>query len=195
MKKDFEIKIIEDIAVITSPYNPEFISKIKAMGGRWDSTSSKWKVHAQSVEAVRAAMIEIYGRSDEPSGEMVTVVVRFEKEGSAFRSAYAIFGRTIASAYGRDSGARVGDNVAFIQGAPRSGGSAKNWCTEIPAGCVVEIYDVPREFAKKCLQTLPAGISAEIKGESRIDREALEAEKAKLMARIAEIDRILEDAK
>lgn len=59
---------------------------------------------------------------------------------------------TLARAFGRDSGARLGDGVAHLAGPkPRSGGSVKNWRTVIPGGCLLAVYNVPRAMAASAL--------------------------------------------
>lgn len=192
MSKQYQIEVVDSNAYITSPYNPDFVTRVKALGGKWEASSKRWRVSSQSVDAVRAAMLDIYGQSDEPTAETVTVVVRFAVRDYAVRSPYTLFGRVLASAYGRDSGARVGDDVAFIQGKPSSGGSVKSWCTCIPENAVIEIYNVPKDYALRCIDSLDNDcISAEIIGAPQIDREALLEEKMRLTARIAEIEKLL----
>ena len=199
MSGKFVIKPADDKALIYSPYNPDFVSQLKAMGGRWDASRQCWVVNAQATDAVRQVMREVYGRDDtapDPS-DLVTVVVEFTKDAYAHQSAYTLFGCTIAKAWGRDSGARVGDNVAFLKGKPTSGGSAKNWTTEIPEGSIVELYDVPRAIYTRDLPRLldeRPSLRISIKDTApTLDRAALEAEKARLLARVAEIDALLDE--
>lgn len=76
----------------------------------------------------------------------------------------------------------------FIAGAPESTGSAKNWYTTIPAGCVVKLVRLPKAMAES---SVPDGVKVRILGEE-VNRDELLAEKEKLLARIAEIDAMLE---
>lgn len=200
MPGKFAIKPADDKALIYSPYNPDFVSQLKAMGGRWDASRQCWVVNAQAADAVRQVMREIYGRDDtapDPS-DLVTVVVEFTEDAYADRSAYTLFGFTVAKAWGRDSGAKVGESAAFIKGKPTSGGSRPNWFTEIPAGSVVELYDVPRSIYTRDLPKLwdkCPSLRISIKDNApTLDRAALEAEKARLLARVAEIDALLSEA-
>lgn len=42
-----KITIIDTAAYIDTPYNPEFVSQIKNIGGaRWDSSRREWKIPA-----------------------------------------------------------------------------------------------------------------------------------------------------
>lgn len=190
--KEFDIIVTNGIAAIYTPYSSEFVQRVKALGGRWDAADRCWNVCEQTVEMVREAMREIYGRCDTEPTATVTVVATFSNELSAWHEGVRLFGRVLAAARSRDSGARVGDGVAFIKGKPTSGGSQANWRTFIPAGCEVEIYDVPADYAAECMATLPEGITAHIKeAQPTIDRDALVEERVRLLARIAEIDALL----
>ena len=58
----------------------------------------------------------------------------------------------MARAYGRDSGAKIGEGVVFLEGGASSGGSVKNWYTTIKKGSVFEVRDVPRAKAEAFLE-------------------------------------------
>lgn len=184
----FEIKISDGKASVFTPYNAEFISRIKLLGGRWNPSQKCWTVVEDAVDDVRAAMRNIYGQDDQPVSETVDVILTFEDEISSWHGPVTILGRTIASAMGRDSGARVGEDVMFLEGAPKSGGSVKNWETIVPAGCVVKLPNLPKLAITEC--ELPYHVHMEVVGQD-IDRAALAEEKARLLARLAEINAIL----
>lgn len=188
MCNTFEIKISDGKAAIYTPYNADFVSRIKLLGGRWNPAEKCWTVADFKVEDVRAAMRSIYGQDDRPVSETVDVILTFDKEYYEYCGPVTILGRTIAAARGRDSGARMGDDVMFLEGEPESGGSVKKWRTVIPAGCVVKLPNLPKTATEEC--DLPDGVTMEIIGQN-IDREALLSEKEKLLARLAEIDALL----
>lgn len=185
---NFEIKIENGKAQVFTPYNADFVSRIKLLGGRWNPTQKCWTVNENAVEDVRSAMRNIYGQDDNPVSETVEVILKFNEEISIWHGPVTILGRTIASASGRDSGARIGEDVMFLEGAPKSGGSVKNWRTEVPEGCVVKLMSLPKTALDEC--ELPQEVTMEVVGE-QIDREALKEEKEKLLARLAEINAIL----
>lgn len=142
--KDFEIVMNGNVAEVYTPYNAEFVSKIKTtIGGRkWNSTKKCWTVPETAVNQVRELMYQCYGRTDVDEGETVKIRVTVTNEIKNYGAPITIFGKTIAKAYSRDSGARVGDDVVFCVGAPTSGGSRNYWCTQIDEGCVFEVNDV-----------------------------------------------------
>lgn len=185
-----KIDIIDDRAMITSPYNADFVSAIKQIGGaRWDRARRVWSIPADTVEQAREVMRRVYGEDDRPNAQPnVSVRLTFGERVYRTQEPIMIYGKTVASAYGRDSGARVGDDVAFVTGSPESGGSVKNWATIIPEGCIAVLHNVPQTALQ---MDLPEGVTAEVIEKKGPDRAALENEKNRLLARIAEIDRLL----
>jgi len=144
-KKQIRIMCKDGRACLKSPYNPEFVKRVKLMGGRWNPDGQYWHVDEGLLEDLRALLREVYGMDDLTEGkqETVTVELTFKDSYEKRTAPVIIFGRTVASAFGRDTGARVGDGVVFTKGAPQSGGSRANWCTCIPEGCVVKMLNVP----------------------------------------------------
>lgn len=173
-------------ARVYTPYNKEFVKAIKNIGqAKWQDGA--WVVPANMVDAVRAIMMDIYGETDISTTEKVDVKLTFSEGVDAYRSAVTIFGKTIARAYGRNSRVDVGDDVAFIKGAPKASGSVNNWNTRIPEECVCIVSNVPETMLN---EELPEGVTAEVLKKT-VDRKALEEEKERLLARIAEIDSLL----
>ncbi|OQA07948.1 MAG: hypothetical protein BWY65_01679 [Firmicutes bacterium ADurb.Bin373] len=178
---------------VETPYNPEFVSKIKKAGGRWNASSKTWECDERSVEAVRAIMREVYGMDDMPQ-ELVTVRVTVgDRNISKHTGPVVLFGRTIASAYGRDSGAKIGEGVCFEAGGCTSGGSVKNWYTVIESGSIITIYDVPRRAVEEKLGWSDSDGAVEIM-EAVDPLAGLKAEREALLKRLTEIDAILSEA-
>ena len=186
-----KIEINGTKALVYTPYNKDFVAQIKGIGNaRWDSAKRAWSVPAECVDQVREIMEAVYGESDVSGCRKVSVRLTFTKRVYEYCEPVTILGKTIAKAWGRDSGARPGDDVVFVSGKPDSGGSAKNWLSVVPEDSVVVLHNVPEV---KLSEDLPAGVEMEIM-ESTVNRAALEEEKARLLARIAEIDKLLEEA-
>lgn len=180
-------------AYLATPYHSEFVRRIKECGGRWDAESRRWHIPEDALPIARTIMREIYGETDEaPATETVTLEATFTRDAVGYGVPIELAGRVIARAWGRDSGARVGDDVAFTKGSPRSGGSVRNWETVIPAGCVVQIFRVPIDLAERIVADPPEDVALRIIDTPKInDRGSLLAEKERLLARIAEIDHLL----
>ena len=103
------------------------------------------------------------------------------------RRPVSLFGKIIASAYSRDSGAKVGEDTAFLAMRPRLGGSVKNWKTAIPKGPVVEIHNVVQSMTadgdEYTVEIIDSPEANKIK--------ALREEKERILKRLSEINSIL----
>lgn len=171
-------------ASIHSPFHPDFVVRIKGIGGRWNAASKTWTVGENMVNEAREIMRAVYGRDDQQTDVQATDIrIRFGEEVHCTCGGITMYGKTIAKAWGRDSGARVGEDVAFVEGRPDSGGSAKNWRTIIPAGSVVAVKNVPVALLG---ETLPEG--AEIVTEADTRKAALLTRKAELEAALSAIN-------
>lgn len=189
MAATFEITTEGNTARITTPYNPAFVDRIKRLGGRWDSVHRVWAVSLDRIEETRAAMRAIYGRDDVEPADLRIVTLRAVDEAREPKEV-TVFGRTIARAYSRDSGARPGDGAHFLEGFPKSGGSRAHWDCIIPEGCVIRVDDVPAAL----LEDLPRWAEIVSNIPAAVDVDALRQEREKLAARIADIDAILTQA-
>lgn len=187
------VEIKDGKAYIFTPYNGKFVHSIRKLDARWDADTKRWIVPEEMLRHVRTIMKRVYGETDlTPASELVTLKVHTTDEVSAIRKAIIIAGRTVARAFDRDGGAVVGNGVAFIRGAPESGGSRTRWATVIPADAEYEIYDVPISKAEEVLANPPEDCEVAIIGK-RIDREALIAERKQLWARLLEIHELLKE--
>lgn len=125
-----------------APYNAEFVKAVKLLGGQYDYTDRGWTVRADVADYVREKMRKIFARDDRPC-KVCTADLTFCEGVYAAQSAYTLFGRDIAFAKGRDTGAELGNDVVLLAGEVGSGGSMKNWSTEIAKGTVLRVYGVP----------------------------------------------------
>lgn len=187
------IKTATEIKV-KSPYNRRFVDEAKNLGGKW--AAPYWVFDIRDEARVRGLCLHHYCEDGASPVEKVTIRASFPKGAYAGRDAITVGGRYVATATGRDSGAKLGTGVVLLSGKFRSGGSVKNWATVADEGTEVLIRDVPRIIADRLMA--PGGLDAERAGavsvepeDPVIDVEALQAEREKLMARINEIDSLL----
>ena len=175
---------------LTAPYNPNFIVTAKAkLGAQWDGEC--WCFDIRDKDIVLSLIETQYGwRIGMP---LVSVTVKFNEDRQYGQAPCVLLGRVIAAATGRDSGAKLGNGVRLVDGVATSGGSTKNWTTEIRDGSVFVVHDVPAEMAQDYING---------KRESRnvvvtlvvppvpvvIDKTSLEDERKALMQRLTEID-------
>ena len=187
-----EIDIQKDSAFLYTPYNEDFISRIKqTIGGtKWDKDRRAWRIPVESVPDAREIMRDVFGECDIPSDEAkVTVRLTFSEKVTEQCGPVRIFGKTISHARGRDSGAHPGEDVSIISGTVTSGGSRQNWESVVEPETVALLRNVSEHMLKK---ELPEGVTFEIVQEDDERRAKLVAEKEKLLARIAEIEKTLE---
>lgn len=104
----------------------------------------------------------------------------------ATRAPLTLHGRPLARAFGRDTGANLADGVVVLEGGFTSGGSVKNWTTVSKGGTVVLVRDFPRDAAKELVLT-----DDRFSIEPEVDLTDLREERDRLVARLAEIDSIL----
>jgi hypothetical protein len=172
------------IAVV-APYNTDWTTQARAFGGRWDAARKAWTFDARDEDRVRAALVEIYGSDGSAVAETVTIRVDLDKATWVDpREGVIIAGRTVARRIERDKPVLLKGAVVIAGGFDSSGGSVKNPRLDATPGTVLEVRDVPAGHADTRLAGVTV-VSAEV------DRDALAAERAALVARLAEIDALL----
>ena len=174
--------------VVSTPYNSEFVNRAKNLGGRWDAKNSTWVFDESVEDYVKQTLLDIFGVTGEANYETCSLIVKnFTKK--APQRGVDLFSRTIAIAFGRDTGAKLGDGIVWIDGKKVSDGSYKNWNTYIE-NATFEIQDFPIERTK--FEDVQKAISegwCEIKiVKKQRTREEIEAEIANLKNRISELE-------
>jgi hypothetical protein len=186
---EIKITVQGDKITTQTPYNPDFPARAKKLGGKWQASTKSWMFDARDEGRVRELVSDIYGTDGDNTGELVDVRVTIKEDWSEWRQGLFLYGKNVARAYGRDSGATIGDGVSIESGQGfTSSGSMKNWRTKALEGTVFILRDVPRKAFEQ--NGIPEELEVEIINQT-IDRDALESEKAKLLARLAEIDELL----
>lgn len=145
------IKIFEngDRIEIDCPFSTWFIYMIKNNigGARW--TGERWSVPANMIDEVRKELIEDFGENDIERAACVDLKIKVKSELQESCGAITMFFKDIASARGRDSGAKVGTDVSLLSGKIYSCGSVKNWKTAIEEGSEFVLKNVNRKVFEK----------------------------------------------
>lgn len=139
MSQDFSYSKENGVIIVVTPYNAKFVNKARNLRGNWKNNA--WHFDDEIEEYVKAALLECYGVIGDEPVQYCTLVIS-DYNGSTDKDAEELFGRIIARAFGRDSGAKLGDDIIWISGKYSSGGSVKNWDTRISDG-FFEIQNVP----------------------------------------------------
>lgn len=110
---EIEVKIRDDKAMLYTPYNPEFVKRIKKFSdARWNSGEKCWTIDESNLDAARVIMKEIYGYADNEINEKVTLKIHVKESVSKKHGDVILFGKILSHATGRDSGAHPGSDVA-----------------------------------------------------------------------------------
>lgn len=190
---EIKIKMEDGKAKLYTPYSSDFVARIKKIGSaQWDRECRCWTIPADAVPAAREIMRDVYGHDDQTDDEVITLRVTVDQELSESGRDVCLFGKCLAHASGRDSGARIGDDVAYIHGGATSGGSRSYWSSIVEAGSVIILSNVSKRLYDA--YTPIDGIHVEIVKEQQEDkRQKLLKEKAQLLNRLAEIESLLSD--
>jgi hypothetical protein len=170
---------------VSAPYHPDFPAGARKIGGRFNGTSKEWSFDLRDESRVRALCVEIYGTDGQPT-ELVTV--RLDPSKRAWdQDSIWLCGRKVAWRPGRDDDVRLGDGVIIISGGfPGSGGSRQYPRLGPKEGTILEVRDLPAGHSDL------TGDDVEVVDGQAPEREALESEKARLLERLTEIDKLLD---
>ena len=134
----------EDKIEVSTPYIESLPLKFRNMGGKWDSIKKVWVFKKEDKERVEAFLSKFFGF--DINSKRVAAIVTARERVSAERACVSFKGFVLAQAWGRDSGARVGEGVALVSGDIDSSGSVKNWYSAIEKGAVFSIENFPSVF-------------------------------------------------
>lgn len=190
---NMKIEIENGKAKLFTPYNPIFVSKIKGIGSaKWNRDDKCWTVPEDNIEEAREIMRSAYGAADDDVAETVKVKVTVLECVWADCRPYTLMGKVLSKAYGRDSDAKPGEDVAYISGYCRSGGSAKNWESQVDKGSVIVLNNVNKTLYEKYLESPSEDLKVELM-ESKKNKEELLKEKTQLLERLEEIEKELNE--
>ena len=127
------VEVAGDSLLVRSPYHAGFISAVKDYGGRWDAAARAWVLPADLLDAVWESIGRVYGVQRDESAD-INVELTALKNMEADRGPIRAGGVALAAARGRDTGAKVAQGVALLDGSVWSGGSQRYWLTKMSKG-------------------------------------------------------------
>jgi hypothetical protein len=148
-------------------YNQNFINSVKRLGGEWDG--KEWVVPEAVQDKLDQLLQKWFG------GERIAVRITAKDRIAESRGAVSFAGFTVARAWSRDSGAKLGDDVAMLEGAIASGGSTKNWLTVVTGGSVFVMSDFPKAVFDKLKPSEKWEFEIYTPGEGSDEDEEIEA--------------------
>lgn len=131
MKVKLETK--NEKVYVSSYYNQSFVKGARDLGGSWDAKSRQWVFGEEYEDIVKKKLKRIFGTTGEGDYETCTLEISNYSKKVTLDAIY-LFGRQIARAFDRDGGAKLGDDIVFIEGDYKSGGSRNYWATVIENG-------------------------------------------------------------
>lgn len=181
-----QLTIIDDKVKVLSPYNEKFVTRARNLRGQWKQ--SAWWFDDSIIDYVRELMMECFGTTGEIAYETCTLLItkftNFENNAPV-----VLFGRTVAKAFSRDSGARLGDDIILISGEYKSGGSVKNWRTEVKdATFEMHNFPIPSLNLKEVKEAIHEGWCEVKYSKKKRSPEEIQAEINTLKARIEELE-------
>lgn len=192
-------EIIGKSFVVEADYNEMFRTAARKLGGKYGREG--WVFDARDEERVRAELLRCYGDNGAGITDYVDVRVSLpsgtagenvRKYMGGYTSSLTLFGRPVARAYGRDSGAEIGSGVVVESGDFDSGGSAKNWNTRALENTTFLMRDVAQqaylEIAEQVKNEADCEIQIELLTKVVDAKDALIAEREQLLRRLAEIE-------
>ena len=122
-----EIKKDKIVTLQSHCYNDWLVDACHKLGGKWDSEASAW-VFSPIVEQEVDELDRLF------NDNLVVIDIEALDDIVSYTSPVTFMGYTVARAFGRSSGAKVGATVKQLDGSISSGGSAKNWFTMVKKG-------------------------------------------------------------
>jgi hypothetical protein len=173
--------------LVQCPYNTKFILDAKRLAGKWLSDDKVWSFSTLHEQLVRDLCHKWFGTDGTVPPDLVDVQITFSRARSENEGPVTLYGRVVASARGPDSAARLGEGVVFVEGKAFSRGDHKGWRTIVGEASVVRMTGIPRALA---MSKAPPEVDVSIIEQAKPADETarLQAERLRLVARIAEID-------
>jgi len=175
---------------VISPYNRQFITGAKRLGGYWKGLNKSWVFEQKEEGNVRELVREIYGYDDLAPAEMVTVRVVLNDDVKYGRR-FSKFGRTLAYLpptsplyKTKCTGVRLARGVSIVSGGfvdQETIDGFSDICQK--PGTVLEVDKVPI--------TLVGNDDSVTLVHPADDRQILEAERDRLKNRLARIEDML----
>lgn len=192
------VEISEDYSTssikVKVPFSSTFNKKAKKLNGKWDNSTRTWNFSLKNLSRVKELCLETYG--DDGNGyEPITLQVNLSQGSFKRGNTICIGGIQLCNRPYRDSRVRLSKNVIVIKGDFLSWGGSCNY-PEVTWDDKEELILEVEKFPKRILDNLTdedkIGITI-IEDNKTEDREFLLKEKERLLIRITEIDKLLEN--
>lgn len=131
---------------VFTPYNAAFIRDVKNINGTWSGSNRAWVVEPVMKEQLKKLLLKHYGETGEELKR--TYKITATEDHDVKWGPVQAGGLTLASAMGRDSGAKVSEGVYLLEGRIYSSGSVKNWFTSVEDGSIFQVDMTDEQAAR-----------------------------------------------
>ncbi len=180
---------------VDSPYDPEFVTRARQLGGKCDRPTGQWVFDIEAAELVRQTCLELYGSDGSPVETVdiqVTARALLDVGPDAGGVTTArLAGRPLVQAWDFDKGARTAEGVLVVSGSIETAGTHDEPRVRIPEGTVLSVREMPVPALDTVdpdqweVEIVPRDLDAEI--------AALEGRREAVLAQIEAIEGRLED--
>ena len=136
--------IVDNKIRVKCPYDSKLPKRFRNLNGDFKIGIWEFDYDLDVYEGIRQVLIEIFGWDG--VGETHTVKIRATKAHSIYGLPVTLAGFELSVARGRDSGAKCGEDVIVLHGKVSSGGSVKNWTSNVSSDAVFKIKNFPIGF-------------------------------------------------
>ena len=181
---NIKIEKTDEKLSINVPYNKEFLEEFKnCIGTRtWNNNTKSWICNVSDEKIIRNLILKYFGYDEKCNTTKEIYIEALNYMSNELDSIY-FCGIPIARAYGRDSGAKVCENVTLIDGDIGSCGSRIHWDTYVQKGSTFKVI-VAETFNL-------SDANWKIINNSSITKDNLLKEKETLLKRLEEIEKEL----
>lgn len=194
MKRMIEIDEYDDEFWVKVPYSSLFTKEANKLNGKWDRISKTWAFSIDVLCKVKEFCLNMYG--DDGNGyEPVTIKVNLSKGDFKRGNSIYIRGIQLCTRFSKKDYVKLSKHVIIISGKFLSWGGSYNY-PEVTWDDGEDLILEVKEFPKKILENLTDEEKACItivEDDKVEDKEFLLKEKERLLVRIAEIDKLLEN--
>lgn len=150
--------------LVYTPYNSEFVVKIKRIGGaKWNGDEKCWMVDEDREAELNEILMDVYGETGDEQKKIVAARVTFNRGVTADRDPIRMFGKDVIIATGKHSGAWMGVDVELESGKITSGGSNTFWETIVESGATILVHNLSEKLIEREInQCREAGLDIDI---------------------------------
>lgn len=144
---------------VKSPYNNDFVSAARQLGGKWNKpVANAWNFNEKDEVRVRELCMNVYGTdgSPMPTGTIRIVLDKVSPSAYTKYDELVIGPIQVLKKFDRDSTPKLGAGCVVVAGKLQSfGGSRNNPRITYDAGTVIEVRDVPQTIINQLVADDP----------------------------------------